>query len=150
MRRASRRLTATGCSPWPRSSAGGGRERRTLQGLAGIHNRLDNGWHLESDATVSYGTGRTHTVWTTPAERADTSNPYNTYANPGLPIGPIGAAGDLAIDAALHPADGPWFYFVPVNLDTGETVFSTTLAEHNAAVRQLQEWCRETQSPNCD
>lgn len=113
-------------------------------------NRLDNGWHLESDATVSYGTGRTHTVWTTPAERADTSNPYNTYANPGLPIGPIGAAGDLAIDAALHPADGPWFYFVPVNLDTGETVFSTTLAEHNAAVRQLQEWCRETQSPNCD
>ncbi len=115
-----------------------------------FNNLLDNGWHLESDATVSYGTGRTHTVWTTPAERADTSNPYNTYANPGLPIGPIGAAGDLAIDAALHPADGPWFYFVPVNLDTGETVFSTTLAEHNAAVRQLQEWCRETQSPNCD
>ena len=67
-----------------------------------------------------------------------------------LPIGPIGAAGDLAIDAALHPADGPWFYFVPVNLDTGETVFSVTLAEHNAAVRQLQEWCRATKSPNCD
>lgn len=113
-------------------------------------NRLDEGWHLESDATVSYGTGRTHTVWTTPEERADTSNKYNTYANPGLPIGPIGAAGDLAIDAALHPADGPWFYFVPINLDTGETVFSVTLAEHNAAVSQLQEWCRVTQSPNCD
>ncbi|MBX3115810.1 MAG: endolytic transglycosylase MltG [Cryobacterium sp.] len=112
-------------------------------------NRLNAGWHLESDATVSYGTGRTHTVWTTPEERADASNKYNTYANPGLPIGPIGAAGDLAIDAALHPADGPWFYFVPVNLDTGETVFSTTLAEHNAAVRQLQEWCRTSKSPNC-
>ncbi len=112
-------------------------------------NRLNEGWHLESDATVSYGTGRTHTVWTTPEERADASNKYNTYANPGLPIGPIGAAGDLAIDAALHPADGPWFYFVPVNLDTGETVFSTTLAEHNAAVRQLQEWCRTSKSPNC-
>ena len=113
-------------------------------------NRLDAGWHLESDATVSYGTGRTHTVWTTPEERADTSNKYNTYANPGLPVGPIGAAGDLAIDAALHPADGPWFYFVPVNLDTGKTVFSVTLQEHNAAVRQLQEWCRTTQSPNCE
>ncbi len=113
-------------------------------------NRLENGWHLESDATVSYGTGRTHTVWTTSAERADKSNKYNTYANPGLPAGPIGAAGDLAIDAALHPADGPWFYFVPVNLDTGETVFSVTLQQHNAAVRQLQEWCRTTQSPNCE
>jgi len=112
-------------------------------------NRLENGWHLESDATVSYGTGRTHTVWTTAAERADASNKYNTYANPGLPIGPIGAAGGLAIDAALHPADGPWFYFVPVNLDTGETVFSVTLAQHEAAVRQLQEWCRTSQSPNC-
>lgn len=113
-------------------------------------NRLEAGWHLESDATVSYGTGRTHTVWTTSAERADKSNKYNTYANPGLPIGPIGAAGDLAIDAALHPADGPWFFFVPINLDTGETVFSVTNAEHNAAVKQLQQWCRTTKSPNCD
>ena len=113
-------------------------------------NRLKEGWHLESDATVSYGTGRTHTVWTTSAERADTSNKYNTYANPGLPIGPIGAAGDLAIDAALNPVDGPWFYFVPINLDTGETVFSETFQQHNAAVRQLQQWCRTTQSPNCD
>lgn len=113
-------------------------------------NRLDKGWKLESDATVSYGTGRTHTVWTTPAERADTSNLYNTYANPGLPVGPIGAAGDLAIDAALHPAEGPWMFFVPVNLETGETKFSETLAQHNAAVRELQQWCRATQSPNCD
>lgn len=113
-------------------------------------NRLNDGWHLESDATVSYGSGRTHTVWTTPEERADASNKYNTYANPGLPIGPIGAVGDLAIDAALHPVDGPWFYFVPVNLDTGETVFSETLAQHNAAVNQLHAWCAATQSPNCD
>lgn len=113
-------------------------------------NRLNEGWHLESDATVSYGTGRTHTVWTEPEERADASNPYNTYANPGLPIGPIGAVGDLAIDAALHPADGPWFYFVPINLETGETVFSETLEQHNAAVRLLHDWCESTQSPNCD
>lgn len=113
-------------------------------------NRLENGWKLESDATVSYGTGRTDTVWTTVEERADASNLYNTYANPGLPIGPIGAAGDLAIDAALHPVDGPWFYFVPVNLETGETKFSETFAQHNAAVRELQQWCRVTQSPNCD
>lgn len=112
-------------------------------------NRLEKGWKLESDATVAYGTGERHTVWTTPAQRADASNPYNTYANPGLPIGPIGAAGDLAIDAALHPVDGPWFFFVTVNLETGETAFSETLAQHNAAVRQLQQWCRTTQSPNC-
>lgn len=113
-------------------------------------NRLDKPMNLQSDATVSYGTGRTDTVWTDDAERADASNIYNTYANPGLPAGPIGAAGDLAIDAALHPVDGPWFYFVPINLETGETVFSVTFAEHNAAVDKLLEWCRTSKSPNCD
>ena len=106
-----------------------------------FQNRLDQGINLESDATVAYGTGNVHTVWTTDEERADASNPYNTYANPGLPVGPIGNPGDIAIAAALHPADGTWLFFVPVNLATGETVFSTTVEEHDAAVAQLQAWC---------
>lgn len=114
-------------------------------------NRLETpGWKLESDATVSYGTGNTDTINTTQAERDDASNPYNTYANPGLPIGPIGAAGELAIDAALNPVDGPWFFFVVVNLDTGETAFSTTFEEHQAAVARLAAWCRSTGSASCE
>lgn len=108
-------------------------------------NRLDPSlWpsqKLQSDATVSYGTNRTHTVWTTEEERADASNLYNTYANAGLPIGPIGLPGDLAIDAALHPVPGDWFYFVPINLATGETRFSVTEAEHDAAREELAQWC---------
>jgi UPF0755 protein len=99
---------------------------------------------LQSDATVAYGTGHTDRVTTTGAERADASNPYNTYARDGLPIGPIGLPGDDAIDAALHPTPGPWLYFVAVNLKTGETVFSTTAAEHDAAVKQWQAWCRQS------
>jgi UPF0755 protein len=104
-------------------------------------NRLEQGMHLESDATVAYGAGTLHTVWTTDEDRADASNPYNTYANPGLPIGPIGLPGDLAIEAALSPADGPWLFFVPINLATGETVFSETVDEHEAAVQVLRDWC---------
>ncbi|MEO6943598.1 MAG: endolytic transglycosylase MltG [Lacisediminihabitans sp.] len=104
-------------------------------------NRLAQGMNLQSDATVSYGAGGT-TISTTDAERADKSNPYNTYANPGLPIGPISNPGQAAIDATLHPADGPWLYFVLVNGETGETTFSTTLAEHNAAVKEWQAWLR--------
>ncbi len=104
-------------------------------------NRLEQGINLESDATVAYGTGNLHTVWTTDEERADASNPYNTYANPGPPIGPIGLPGELAIQAALAPADGPWLFFVPINLATGETYFSETAEEHEAAVDQLHEWC---------
>jgi UPF0755 protein len=104
-------------------------------------NRLAQGMNLQSDATVSYGVGGT-TISTTDAERADKSNPYNTYANPGLPIGPISNPGQAAIDATLHPADGPWLYFVLINGETGETTFSTTLAEHNAAVKVWQTWLR--------
>jgi UPF0755 protein len=104
-------------------------------------NRIAQGMHLQSDATVSYGAGGS-TISTTDAERADKSNPYNTYANSGLPIGPISNPGQIAIDATLHPADGPWLFFVLVNGDTGETAFSTTLAEHNVAVKQWQTWLR--------
>lgn len=98
---------------------------------------------LQSDATVAYGTGNTHRVSTTDAERADASNPYNTYVHPGMVIAPISNPGELAIDAALNPADGPWLYFVTWNLDTGETIFSTTQAEHEAAVAQWLAWMDE-------
>lgn len=106
-------------------------------------NRLEIGMNLQSDATVAYGTGNTHTVWTTSEERANAANLYNTYANPGLPIGPIGLPGDVAIDAALHPADGDWLFFMPINLETGYTVFSHTVEEHEVAVEQLAAWCTE-------
>ncbi|TFD67686.1 endolytic transglycosylase MltG [Cryobacterium sp. Hb1] len=98
---------------------------------------------LQSDATVAYGTGNTHLVTTTDAERGDAGNAYNTYVHPGMVVGPISNPGDLAIDAALNPLDGPWLFFVTVNLDTGETVFSTTVAEHDAAVVVWQNWMRE-------
>jgi UPF0755 protein len=104
-----------------------------------FQNRLAQGWNMESDATIAYGAGHSR-VETTQAERDDPNNPYNTYLYPGLPAGPISNPGDDAINAALHPADGPWMFFVTVDLDTGETVFSTTADEHAAAVERLQQW----------
>ncbi|WP_082492482.1 endolytic transglycosylase MltG [Leifsonia sp. Root4] len=110
-------------------------------------NRLDPAlWEsglLQSDATVAYGTGNTHRVSTSDAEREDASNPYNTYVHPGMLIAPISNPGDLAIDAALHPADGPWLFFVTWNLDTGETIFSATVEEHEAAVDKWLAWMDE-------
>lgn len=116
-------------------------------------NRIDEGMLLQSDATVHYGTGDFDSVFTTDAERADASNPYNTYANPGLPVGPIGAPGQVAIEASVSPPEGGWLYFVTVNLATGETVFSETIEQHEAAVRQLREWCNsseENRTVYCD
>jgi UPF0755 protein len=114
-----------------------------------IQNRLDpaqfDSGLLQFDSTVHYGTGDDTLVTTTDAERADASNPYNTYVHPGLPPGPIGNPGDVAIDAARNPADGPWLYFVTVNLETGETVFSATFAEHEQAVQRFYQYLEENQ-----
>lgn len=105
-----------------------------------FNNRLDIDMPLQSDATVSYGTGGTK-VTTTDEQRAD-PNPYNSYYYRGLPIGPINSPGGLAIEASLNPADGDWLYFVTVDLSTGETVFSETLAAHNRAVLDFQAFIR--------
>ncbi|HET8778876.1 MAG TPA: endolytic transglycosylase MltG [Agromyces sp.] len=108
-----------------------------------IQNRLDQGMPLQFDSTVHYGLGDHSVVTTTDAQRADAANPYNTYVHQGLPPGPIGNPGAEAIQAALNPADGPWLYFVTVNPETGETVFTSTLEEHEAAAEQFYQWLEE-------
>jgi UPF0755 protein len=106
-----------------------------------IYNRLKAGMPLQSDATVSYANKVSGEVWTTAEMRANDS-PYNTYQHTGLPPGPIGNPGEATLKAALNPASGSWLYWVVVNLKTGETVFSNTLAEHNAAVQRFQDYCK--------
>ena len=107
-----------------------------------FQNRIDTGMMLQSDATVAYGAQSVGRVTTTDAERAD-DNPYNTYVHTGLPVGPISNPGDLAIKAAVSPADGPWLYFVTVNTITGDTVFSQTYDEHLKAVAQWQQFMKD-------
>ena len=96
------------------------------------HNRLRRGWLLQADPTVLYALGGYRERLLFAAIDSVADSPYNTYRAPGLPPGPIGAPGEVAIDAALYPASEPYLYFV-ARLD-GSHVFSTTLAEHNRAV----------------
>ncbi|MDH6422570.1 endolytic transglycosylase MltG [Aurantimicrobium minutum] len=107
-----------------------------------FHNRLDQGMNLGSDVTTCYGAGLTgkDCLLITQAALDDKTNLYNTRILPGLPIGPISNPGAEAIDAAYHPTEGPWLFFVTVNLTTGETVFSETATEHEAAVEQYYAW----------
>jgi UPF0755 protein len=113
-----------------------------------IYNRLDgpgdkggtNGL-LQIDATVNYALHRKGVVAVTTAETTDTQSPYNTYLNPGLPPGPIDAPGDDAIKAAAKPASGPWYYYVTVNLKTGETKFATTYAQFLQYRAEFDQYC---------
>lgn len=110
-----------------------------------FYNRLAQGMPLQSDASVAYANNVTGRVFTTQAER-DIDSPYNTYRYPGLPPGPVTSPSRDAMEAAVHPAEGNWLYFVVVNLDTGETEFNDTFQGHEASVAKLQQWC-QTQAP---
>lgn len=105
-----------------------------------IYNRLRQGMPLQLDSTVKYVNGLNGKITTTDKERAQDS-PYNTYLHTGLPPTPIDAPGKAALDAAAHPASGPWLFFVTVNPETGETKYAATLAEHNRYVAEFQAWC---------
>lgn len=111
-----------------------------------IENRLERDMRLEIDAAVAYGLGKPGTELTLDDTRAEaTDNPYNTYAHTGLPPTPIAAPGVSSIEAVLDPADGPWIFWVTVNLDTGETRFAETYAEHQENVAVLRQWQAENE-----
>jgi UPF0755 protein len=111
------------------------------------HNRLELGWLLQADPTVLYALGGPRQRLLFAAIDSVADDPYNTYTQPGLPPGPIGAPGEAAIEAALYPADEDFLYFV-ARMD-GTHTFSRTLAEHNRAVAQArQERARARESPS--
>jgi len=90
---------------------------------------------LQMDSTVHYALNSYETVFTTEEERA-TDSPYNTYRNGGLPPGPIAMPGEDALNAALAPSGEDYCYFVTVDLESGETRFAVTEAEHQANVAE--------------
>lgn len=105
--------------------------------IAGVFvRRLQRNMRMETDPTVIYGLGADFDGNLTRRHLRDRSNPYNTYRQKGLPPGPIALAGRAAINAALHPAEGTELYFVARG--DGSHYFSSTLEEHNAAVRRYQ------------
>lgn len=104
--------------------------------IAGVFvRRMHKGMRLQTDPTVIYGMGDKYKG---NIRRKDLRQPtpYNTYTIAGLPPTPIALVGREAIHAALHPNDGKALYFVAKG--DGSHQFSSTLQQHNAAVRKYQ------------
>ena len=104
--------------------------------VAGVFvRRLQKGMKLQTDPTVIYGLGDTFDG-NLRRKDLETDTPYNTYTRNGLPPTPICLPGRASIHAALHPADGDALYFV--SRGDGTHQFSSTLQQHNSAVKKYQ------------
>jgi UPF0755 protein len=103
------------------------------------HNRLRIRMPLQADPTVQYALAERQARLRYSDIASTAGSSYSTYSNRGLPPGPIGSPSSAAIDAALHPAQTDFLYFVA--RPDGTSVFSRSLIEHNrakAAIRRMQ------------
>jgi UPF0755 protein len=97
-------------------------------------NRLSIGMKLDSDPTVQYALGynqNNKTWWKSPLQPSDldVQSIYNTYANPGLPPGPISNPSLEALEAVANPAQTPYFYFRASCEHDGKHIFAQTYQE---------------------
>ena len=107
--------------------------------VAGVFvNRLARSMPLATDPTVIYA-ALLENRWrgTIYASDLQSPSPYNTYRHTGLPPGPISNPGIAALQAALHPAQTDYLYFV--SDAAGHTRFSVDLKEHAQQVQAYRE-----------
>jgi UPF0755 protein len=97
-------------------------------------NRLRQGMKLQTDPTVIYGVTNGEGILGRGLRQSELrrETPYNTYVIAGLPPTPIANPGRLSIEAALHPDDTPYIFFVADG--SGGHAFAETLEQHNANV----------------
>jgi UPF0755 protein len=97
------------------------------------YNRLAKRGALQADPSVIYAE-LLQGAYSGALHHADMqfSSDYNTYTHAGLPPGPIGNPGKTSLEAALHPADTDYLYFV--SNGNGHHRFAKSLEEHNKNV----------------
>jgi len=117
-----------------------GAEERPL--VASVYyNRLAKNVALDADPSIIYAellagtyTGALH------HDDMHFNSPYNTYTHIGLPPGPIGNPGKSALEAAIHPAQSDYYYFVADA--QGHHRFAHTIEEHNKNVAAYRKAMR--------
>jgi UPF0755 protein len=116
------------------------REVRNDRGKAArvLYNRLANPADFPTlglDSTVRYALGDFPGALT--QSQLDIDSPYNTRKHPGIPPGPIGNPGTVALEAALSPTPGAWTYFLSLPKEN-KTYYATTAAEFNGLRDKLK------------
>lgn len=125
-----------------KESGGKPDEQKTIAGL--YLNRYRKGMKLQSDPTVIYAINK-ETNFTTPIKRVlykhlRHPSPYNTYANAGIPPGPICITDKNSVDAVLNAEKNEYIFMAADPDKIGYHRFTASDAEHAKNARDYQEW----------
>jgi UPF0755 protein len=105
------------------------------------YNRVNKRMALDADPSIIYAELLAGT-YQGALHHADMqfNSPYNTYRYAGLPPGPIGNPGRSSLEAAMHPAQSDYYYFVADA--QGHHRFARTLDEHDKNVAAYRKAMR--------
>ncbi len=98
-------------------------------------NRILIGMPLQSDATLSFALNDkndSHSI-----EQTKLDSPYNSYANKGLPPGPISNPGMNAILAAVYPQKTNYAYFLTAGTGVNKKVYYAKTYEEHLANKKM-------------
>lgn len=125
-----------------KESGGKPDEMKTIAGL--YLNRYKKGMKLQSDPTVIYAVNQA-TNFTSKIRRVlykdlKAPSPYNTYANAGIPPGPICIVDKNSVDAVLNAEKNNYLFMVANPQKKGFHKFTASDVEHAKNAKEYQAW----------
>ncbi|MBB4805193.1 UPF0755 protein [Chryseobacterium defluvii] len=122
----------------------GGKEDE-MKTIAGLYlNRYRKGMKLQSDPTVIYAINK-QTNFKEPIKRVlykhlTTPSPYNTYANAGIPPGPICIVDKNSVDAVLNAEKNNYIFMCADPARFGYHKFTASAEQHAVNAKAYQDW----------
>lgn len=109
-----------------------------------IYNRLKQDMALAVDSSVIYASkleGKWRNDGKVYLSDVQRRSPYNTRIYSGLPPGPVASPGKSSLEAALHPAQTDYLYYVrEPSRNDGAHNFYNNSRDFEGGVRALREW----------
>ena len=122
-----------------------GGKKDEMKTIAGLYlNRYRKGMKLQSDPTVIYAINK-QTNFKEPIKRVlykhlTTPSPYNTYANAGIPPGPICVVDKNSVDAVLNAENNNYIFMCADPARFGYHKFTASAEEHAINAKAYQNW----------
>ncbi|WP_027386545.1 endolytic transglycosylase MltG [Chryseobacterium gregarium] len=122
-----------------------GGKKDEMKTIAGLYlNRYRKGIKLQSDPTVIYAINK-QTNFKEPIKRVfykhlSTPSPYNTYANKGIPPGPICIVDKTSVDAVLNAENNDYIFMCADPARFGYHKFTASAEQHAINAKAYQDW----------